>query len=328
MPFSGRLLAIIAIACLTSASSGQEETTPDIPIHRVAIIGASVTAGYGVMVEVEEGGKKRKTGMNITDVFKASLSDQEVVFLDLGSSLFFMRPLNYARSSVSRAAMWDAELVLGIDFLFWCLYGSDDGKGGLVQNEAQRLEKLEMGLAILDELDVPLVIGDIPDMISIGTPLLSRSQLPDHETVLKANERIKEWASERPNIEVAGLHDFIKHIHAGESFTIGQYSWNLAEEDITIMSRDKLHPTIYGTIALAQALSETARTMEVIGTRLPPLDLQREAILARLQGKERKPRQPRRRSLQRSSLARSSRRRLRSHAPFACSSARAIACCR
>ena len=100
-----RLLAFLATACLAAASAGQEEPTLDGPIHRVAVLGASATAGFGVTVEVRKDGKTTETGMTLADVFKASRNDQDVVFLDLGSGLFFRLGVINTWAPVSRCSL-------------------------------------------------------------------------------------------------------------------------------------------------------------------------------------------------------------------------------
>ena len=319
------LLTLLATICLASNSGIQEENAEETDVYRVAVMGASASAGYGVVVEVEQDGNRKKTGVNLTDIFQAACDHEEIVFLDLSSGLFFLRPISYAQAAVTRAKIWRADLVLGIDFLFWCLYGNDDGKGGRLESEAQRLDKLEMGLKILDELEVPVIVGDIPDMTQIGGYLLSKSQRPTQENVQKANKRIHEWASTRPNVEVVGLHDFIVHVHARESFEIGPHSWDIANEDIEIIGQDQLHPSLDGLIALAQALNEGARGSQEVQTALPPLNLARETIYTRLRRGKKSPRRAYFRSAHLGCSLRRARSPWRSLSLSAASSARVIA---
>lgn len=315
--------ALMATCLLVTGAMGEEDQER---FQRIAIVGASATAGYGVNIitEYEEGARDER-GIDLADIFMASHDEKDLVFMDLGSSFFFTRPISYAQTSVQRAEQWNADIVLGIDFLFWCLYGTDDGKGGRLKDESQRLEKLEMGLKALEELDIPVVIGNIPDMTRIGGYMLSQSQRPKIETLKKANERVMEWANEHPNIVITDLHDFIRKIHAKESFRIGEHTWDLENEEIAIIGDDQLHPTLDGLIALAQALDQAARTNETMKSRMPEFQLERDKVHARLRTRSSRVVNPRRRRPTNHSFESSARSRSRSDSPSARSMARAIA---
>ena len=320
------LLCILAATCLTWAETQQDSGGQTNTVERIAVLGASATAGYGVVYEFEVDGEPQKTGVSLTDVLQAANDEEDLVFLDLSSGLFFMRPISYAQAAANRAQQWDADLILGIDFLFWCVFGSDNGKGGALQSEEQRLEKLELGLAILSDIDIPMVIGDVPDMSDINSHLLSRAQRPRPETVAKANARIHEWAKERPNVEIAPLHDLIVQIQNRQPFTIGDQFWDLANnEDLEIICDDQLHPTLDGLIGLAQALNETSLQLELLEAQALPLNLERDEVYTRLRKRKTSPRSHTRRRSQLPSLLSSARRPCRSVSLFAISSARTMA---
>jgi hypothetical protein len=147
-------------------------------------------------------------------------------------------------------------LVIAIDYLFWYVYGDDDGRGQRLKNEADRLGKLELGLQQLDRLDAttPLVVGDISDMSRAVGKMISASQMPDVDIIKKANERIRAWAEKRGHVVVFPLADLVEQLKSGKPVTMGGITF--ASDKGRLIQSDDLHPTMRGSIALALAIAE------------------------------------------------------------------------
>jgi hypothetical protein len=139
-----------------------------------------------------------------------------------------------------------------------------------VRDESQRIATLERGLALLERFDargIPVVVGDIPDMSPAVGRMLSRAQMPEADTIGRANARIREWARERPRVAVMPLARLVEDLRSGTPFTAGRRSWS-ETTDGPLIQRDQLHPTFAGTVALLarseQAANERQKHVAVV----------------------------------------------------------------
>ncbi len=217
---------------------------PSRPLARIAVVGASLSAGYGNFLPLHL-------------VFRKTLDQKKTRIEDTATSLFFMQPLATGKFQVDKVLEFKPTLVAGLDFLFWYLYGEIPGK--------TRLERLEKGLHQLERLGkVPVVLGDIPDMHGASPNMLPPSSIPRAETIRKANERIHQWAKKHSNILLFPLADFtakaktqgwILKPDPGEkpSFSPVRLEAN------QLLQKDRLHPSRAGTWLLGRILFRTLR---------------------------------------------------------------------
>ena len=284
---AGFITLLLVLAQDAGSGADSARTTPEETIRRVAIVGASVSAGFGVVVEVrqEEEPGHAKGMIAMKDVLMAADGEAEVTYLDLSSHLFFSRPREFARSAVERTLAWKPDLVLAVDFLFWFAYG--------YRAEDSRLDSLRTGLALLDELaatGVPMVIGELPDLEGIRSFVITEGQIPDGTTIREANRIINAWASERGNVGVVPIAGLSESLRQSGELVVGDYEWNRQGTKRDLIAADQLHPTFDGLVCLVQAMEVTARGIEAPGGRLPPLDLEVEEVLVRLRARRVAPR--------------------------------------
>ena len=292
MPIAMNLISLLMVAlgsCFGQDATDAVEPAPreSKPIQRIAIIGASASAGFGGGVEQAEVEAEQysKTMLNMKDVLAAADGPAQLVYLDLSSQLFFSRPRAFARSAVDRILQWEPDLVFGVDFLFWFTFG--------VIPEEKRLDFLEVGLGMLDEIaatGIPVVIGEVPDLEGTKSFLISTRQIPKRTTVIKANQRINEWADERPNVGVVPLQRLTDQLSRGTGITVGSHQWNPKKDGISMVAVDKLHPTFDGMICLVQAMEVAARSIKAPAGQLPPLELDRDALMRRMRVRRLTPR--------------------------------------
>lgn len=282
------LRAILIVAAVITGAFAQDASVPgdqsrqENPIRRVAIIGASATAGFGVVVEQAEpeSDEFAKTMMDMQDLYMAADDPTDLVYLDLSSHMFFRRPVTYGTSTVDRVLSWEPDLVLGVDYLFWFVYGT--------MPEESRLEFLEKGLTQLDRiasLGIPMVIGEVPDLEGTESFVIGAHQIPTRRTTILANRRINEWAATRDTVAVVPLQRLTDQLAAGDAIVVGSHHWKPREEEIEMIAVDKLHPTFDGMICLAQAVEAAARSIDSIRRdpgRLPPMELDRDALVTRM----------------------------------------------
>lgn len=238
---------------------------------RVHFIGASASAGFGVRMPGARAGTGRGEAMTLARIAGLARVGAGEVTGD-ATGMFFMSPLQTGEGQVKQSLAMDPPptLVVADDFLFWFTYGATDTDRRPVRDESQRLATLERGLALLERIDargIPLVVGDIPDMSPAVGRMLSRAQMPEAETIDRANARIREWARERPRVAVLPLARLVEDLRSGKPFAAGRRSWS-ESTDGPLIQRDQLHPTFAGTVALL-ARSEQAANERLLGFRQP-----------------------------------------------------------
>jgi uncharacterized small protein (DUF1192 family) len=146
----------------------------------------------------------------------------------------------------------------------------------------ERMEMLEIGLAMLDTYDGPIFVGDLPDMSGSIGRMLSRSMVPMPDALDALNARIHEWAGNRPRVRVFPLSMVMEKLNEGEDFAIGEHRWD-AEALQRVLQRDQLHPTLDGQIALLQVLESMLMADEELKSRIPALDTDHERLKAKIE---------------------------------------------
>jgi len=210
-PAAAWVLALLAtLAPLSSASA---EVPVEIPgeqpanatavlsaplLQRVFMIGASASSGFLLQADVG-------VPTSLTDVLEAALVSEHEPVQASTSLSFFLSPLASGEKQIDKALAYEPTLLLALDFLFWFGYGR-------VASEDARLERLEQGLWLLDKLEGPLVVCDLPDMSAaldgrgpFGVPMLRPSQIPRGATLERLNAMLAAWAAERGDVIVVPL---------------------------------------------------------------------------------------------------------------------------
>jgi hypothetical protein len=259
------------------AAKPERSIDPSKILERVAFIGASATAGFGA-VALDPDGKEPLVPLPLAASFSGAIAQSTEVH-DFGSGFFFMTPPATGRNQVTRALAIEPTLVVAVDFLFWFGYGADDGNGGWIDDENERLAKLELGLRELERIPshVPVVIGDFPDMSRAVGKMLSKAQMPKPETLAKLNDRVKAWLADRPNVVQFSLGDLVERLKSNEPVDIGGLRFERSAG--RLIQTDDLHPTSRGSLALGLRIAEVLR--ERFGDALPIEFTKTEADAAR-----------------------------------------------
>ena len=281
---------------------------------RLVIIGASASDGFGVAVFEEVAAnaqpaestpaatkKGRRVSLNLSDVLRLAMTTNESTASDspkrivhhYASGFFFSNPGVVGRGEVDRALNAKPTLVLGLDFLFWYVYGTVSAEGTKMQTSEERLANLDAGLAQLDRVvaaGVPLVISDVPDMHAAIGKMLAKNQVPAVETIASANTRIAEWIATRPTARLIRLSQILGLLKAGGTVDLAGRTWT-TDEFGDFLQRDQLHPTFVGTVIIAAALIDLARGNEP--TLDPPYEFTPATIRARAIAQDaKKPQKP------------------------------------
>ena len=205
-------------------------------LQRVVVVGASASAGYELAYP------------DGSTVSLARTLDRMIVGLhepplDLADGWFFASAWPKGRQQREDALSHEPTLVVGIDFLFWFLYG-------LIPEEEKRLDLLESGLKLLEGFECPVLVSQIPDMSPAVGKMLFEVQVPAPETLEAANRRIVEWSAEQGNVILVPMAEFAESLAAGKTLRVRQREWS-PEEAEELLQDDRLHPTIAGVVVLA-----------------------------------------------------------------------------
>ena len=236
--------------------------SPDTLFSRAVVIGASASDGFGL--SVRENGAKPGDGVSVSlaDILRVALSGRHTVEA-YASSMVFVNPGPILSGEMERALRQSPTIILGIDYLFWYVYGTVDAAGAPMRTPEQRLANLERGLAQADAAlahGIPVIVGDIPDMKAAIGKMLSRAQVPDHATLDAVNARIREWAQSRPGARVFGLRESVMSISTNGSMRAGGTDWSVDDHG-PLLLRDELHPSFPGLVAVASSVVESAATL-------------------------------------------------------------------
>ncbi len=209
-------------------------------LERVVVLGASMAAGFGLE-------------RDFAAALEASLRAPHEPVLALGDFLFFTSPLAIATKQVEAALEAEATLAVGLDFLFWFGYGALDPRGGPIERESERLELLEQGLELLEELECPLVLGDFPDMSAAVGRMISPAQMPEKATLALLSKRVREWAAKREHTLVLPLAELTGKLGSKQEVRIGRHAFPAGAR---LLQHDQLHPTLDGMAAMGQLVCD------------------------------------------------------------------------
>lgn len=236
-------LALLPLLCgALSAQSPAPLDPPDPPRAPIAVLGASMSGGFDLV-------RTYRAQIDLSHIVRASLLGADVEVTSFANVFLFTDPVTLGAQQASKAREMAPGLVLALDFPFWFGYG-----GGM--DEEGRLALLERGLALLEGFDVPVVVGDFPDMraatqvaSAYGFPMLRAGQVPTPQGLERLNARLREWAGAKPSRVLIGLDAFHRALARGERIEVRGNAWQ-GEDLPRLLLEDQLHPSVEGNIAL------------------------------------------------------------------------------
>ena len=260
------ILSNLAFAlCIALPAFAREETKT---LSRIAVIGASMSDGFGVRVTTTlPDGKKISEGVNLAELVKVACKDPTVVVSNYTSSMYFMNPARTAQSSATRACGDNAQemptCVLAVDWLFWNGYGISNVRGEKLSSDTERMELLDNALACLEPMcaaNIPIVLGDFPDMHSaIGGGMISAPMVPSVECLAALNARVAQWALTKKNVCVVSLSKLTQDLLQKKSIHAAGRDWD-AQTLGPLLQKDRLHPTFAGTVTVLAATLDALDT--------------------------------------------------------------------
>lgn len=203
-------------------------------IQRIGVIGASLSAGFG-------------EGVALHRMLDAALLAPHAI-VDASSSGLFLDTMTIAEIEIGVMRLRGVRLVVAVDFLFWFAYGD--------KPETAREADLERGLEMLDELDVPMLVGDLPDVHGASPKMISPRQIPDRARLDAFNARIAAWAETRPRVHLLPMAAWTDALKGGVPPSIGEVTIGPGDP---LLQWDGLHPTARGQAVLVLLVLERLR---------------------------------------------------------------------
>jgi hypothetical protein len=249
---------ILAVVACTSAALAEAPA----PLRKIVVIGASVSDGFGVRLRTQqEDGRQPVVGVNVANLLQAAAREPGMQVVSHASSGYFSDPVRFARDSVRKTKQDAPTLVLAIDWMFWNAYGLRGKDSGRLQTCDDRLALLESACATLQPLaesGVPIVLGDLPDMqLAVEGGMLSQAMVPDADCLRRLNEQLCAWTGRYPNIALLDLAALVRNVIDGKPVRACNRDW--CETDLgPLLQRDRLHPTLNGTLAVVAAALDAA----------------------------------------------------------------------
>ena len=238
-----QLLLCLAVLPQSSTPPSAKET-PSPALDRVILIGASVTDGFGLSLELE-------ASASLATFLEQAMIAPHGEVKELGSTQLFMDPIGLGQAQVEKALAESPTLLLGIDFPFWFGYG-------VLRDPESRLKLLDRGLKMLERFECPMIVGDFPDMRAAtkvevpylgGQSMLQPSQVPSPEELVLLNQRLREWVDSRENVHLFEMSRFARELHTERELEIRGNTIDRKTKD-AMLQIDQLHPTAKGTALL------------------------------------------------------------------------------
>jgi len=243
--------ALLTVVLLTGASLTFAAVDTPVPaksvaaapiLQRVAVIGASVSAGFGLDRGHDDPSTPSK--IQLANVIEASILGTHEPIDNQATHMFFLSVDLSSKQALEEIQAKKPTLVVGVDYLFWFAYGSG--------TEAKRLEHFEKALKGLETLSATILLGDLPDMTpatKVKEPMLMAAQVPQPETLKKINERLHAWAGEHKNVVLVPMASMTAKLQGDEEISVRDNKWPKGSYD-RLMQADHLHTTLEGTSAL------------------------------------------------------------------------------
>jgi hypothetical protein len=236
----GLLVRVLAGSVLFTGLARAADTNS--PWEHIVVVGASASAGYS---SEPQNPANTHPQYPLGRYLDAALTAPHPRARNLANAMFFAQPEVQGRSQIDDALKAGPTLVVGVDFLFWFCYG--DGA-----NDEARLKRFEQGLKLLEPIQCPLIVGDIPDASAASRAMLGDEQIPSAPTMAAANRRLQEWAAGRSNVAIVPLSAFMRSAASDGPVTVHNYTLPQGQTRI-LLQADNLHPSPPGSSVLALA---------------------------------------------------------------------------
>ncbi len=250
------------------------KTTKTSILDRVAVTGASVTAGHGLSTPPIKGDLGAYP-VNMKHIMEGIITAPHDDVEYFGELMFFLNPRAHAKKFVKEINDYEPTLLIAVDFLFWFGHGTPPQD---VNVATYRMKKMHFALDLLDQLNCKIIVGNLPNIQSAIGKILSKRQVPTPELLVQLNERIEEWGRSKSNVTVIDANRLWDLVINDKEVTVFGSTWPAGSRDV-LLQQDMLHLTLEGTVA-ASLLAAEAIAVEGLETN-PKIIMKRAAAAAR-----------------------------------------------
>lgn len=220
-----------------------------VELPHVRVIGASVSGGFrdGPMTGATESGES----VTMQHLLKAWCGDHATASTHppLEMMAMFTNPERIGQKQVQAALKAKPSAVVAIDFPFWFAYGHVKG-----ENEASaRAERFQKGLSLLAQFEVPVLVGDLPDMQGAARRMLAPAQIPAPDLLQAANKALVQFVAEHPQVRIVPLAATVATMK-GSGVVLPLAGGPLQTPPGALLQGDKLHANRLGMAFLGHTL--------------------------------------------------------------------------
>ena len=227
------LLALVVVAACSGPGSTTGTPAPPagtaMPLDRIAIVGASVSAGFG--------------GQSFGDAFTAAAPRAQVT--SAADVMLFRDPLGNSRNQIDTVIAWKPSVIVALDFLFWDIYGF---------RGADRDAALRTGLAELERARAAgawIVVGDVPHIVTAAEWMLSKEAVPSPDDLAAFNAEVAAWANGRERVLFVPFAAWADPLAKGDEIALRDGSKVDAKP---LMALDGLHANARGVWVILDRL--------------------------------------------------------------------------
>ena len=215
---------------------------------RIHIVGASVSGGFrdGPLT----GAREQCDSVPLVAVIKAWAGDDAKVTTHSTTRMtgMFMAAELIGPEQIEGALRAKPDVLVAIDFPFWFAYGFVQG-----DEATARKALLAKGLDLLGKVEVPMLVGDLPDMQGAARRMLHPKQIPGPALLKELNEQLAAFAKAHPNVHLVSLAGIV-HTMKDEGVTLPLASGPLRTGPGALQQEDGLHATRLGMAFLGLTL--------------------------------------------------------------------------
>ncbi len=246
---------VVALLCSLVPLAAQDDTKPATKKLRLHVIGASVSGGFkdGPM----SGAKELGDSVTLQHVLKQWCGEhgRATTHNPLEMVSMFTDPPRIGGEQIQGVQKAKADVVVAIDFPFWFAYGPVAGDEG-----PARQDKLTEGMALLAKLQMPVLIGDLPDMRGAAVRQLRPSWIPSPEVLKELNEQLAAFVKTHKNFHFVPLAELVRTMK-DQGAVLPLPEGPLQTAPGALLQGDRLHATRLGMALLGYTLQEPLRAL-------------------------------------------------------------------
>ena len=245
------LFGLVITAVVACAQDAAPSTNP----FRLHVIGASVSGGFcdGPLTGATELGD----AVTMQQVLKAWCGEHAKATTHNPTQMaqMFLDVEGIGKRQVDAAKKAKVDAVVAVDFAFWFAYGPVRGDEATV-----RKARLARGLELLAQLEVPVLLGDLPDMRGALRRVMNPAWVPALELQQQLNEQLAAFVAEHKNIQLVALSDLVKTMkHTGAPLPLVEGV--VLSAPGALLQGDQLHANRLGMAFLGYTLQDSLRSL-------------------------------------------------------------------